>query len=112
MTDEEALLRLKQVNSVPNNNMKGLSNGSKIATDSNKNANGVQSSSASAVSTEDEKLQLVWRNIFIFIYLHIAALYGGYLWVSGQVMLKTFLWGELLLAWKISIVEQGGGGRT
>lgn len=39
-------------------------------------------------------LQIVYRNVLLFIYLHVAALYGAYLWVSGQVMLKTFLWGN------------------
>jgi len=40
------------------------------------------------------KLTIVWRNVAIFVYLHAAALYGAYLWLSGQVMWQTFLWGN------------------
>lgn len=40
-------------------------------------------------------VDLVWRNIILFTYLHSAALYGGYLWLSGEVMWQTFLWGML-----------------
>jgi hypothetical protein len=40
------------------------------------------------------KLDIVWRNVAIFVYLHLAALYGAYLWLSGQVMWQTFLWGN------------------
>lgn len=42
------------------------------------------------------KVDIVWRNIILFTYLHTAALYGGYLWVTGQVMWQTFLWGQNL----------------
>lgn len=38
---------------------------------------------------------IVWRNVILFLYLHSAALYGGYLWISGQVMWQTFLWGTV-----------------
>ncbi|CAG7732389.1 unnamed protein product [Allacma fusca] len=44
---------------------------------------------------DEEPLKLVWRNVFLFIYLHTAAFYGAYLWLSGQVMWQTFLWGFL-----------------
>lgn len=30
----------------------------------------------------DRKLQLVWRNVILFAYLHLAALYGGYLLIT------------------------------
>jgi stearoyl-CoA desaturase (delta-9 desaturase) len=46
--------------------------------------------------TEDSSnappLDIVWRNVFLFIYLHGAAAYGAYLWVKGEVMWQTFLW--------------------
>jgi hypothetical protein len=45
-------------------------------------------------SVEDDRLQIVWRNVILFIYLHGAAVYGGYLWLSGEVMWQTFLWGK------------------
>lgn len=32
---------------------------------------------------DDRKLQLVWRNVVLFAYLHIAALYGCYLAFSS-----------------------------
>jgi len=41
-------------------------------------------------------IQLVWRNIILYSYLHVAAIYGLYLFLSGQVMLQTVLWGLLL----------------
>lgn len=37
--------------------------------------------------------QIVWRNVFIFIYLHIAALYGLYYTITAA-QLKTLLWGK------------------
>ncbi|RVE52666.1 hypothetical protein evm_002785 [Chilo suppressalis] len=39
-------------------------------------------------SAEKRELKIVWRNVFIFLYLHIAALYGGYLFLTS-VMWKT-----------------------
>lgn len=42
----------------------------------------------------DAGVDIVWRNVILFAYLHTAALYGGYLWLSGQVMWQTFLWGN------------------
>lgn len=39
------------------------------------------------------KLQLVWRNIILFAYLHAAAVYGLYL-VFTSAMWKTNLFGE------------------
>jgi len=38
---------------------------------------------------------IVWRNVALFVYLHLAAVYGGYLLFTGQVMLPTFFWGVL-----------------
>lgn len=40
------------------------------------------------------RIDLVWRNIYLFIYLHIAAAYGLYLFVTGNVMWQTVIWGE------------------
>lgn len=42
------------------------------------------------------RIDLVWRNIYLFIYLHIAAAYGLYLFVTGQVMWQTVIWGEYI----------------
>lgn len=39
-------------------------------------------------------LEIVWRNVALFAYLHIAAVYGLYLFLTGQVMWQTFLWGR------------------
>ncbi len=40
------------------------------------------------------RIDLVWRNIYLFIYLHIAAAYGLYLLATGNVMWQTVIWGE------------------
>ncbi|XP_075222545.1 acyl-CoA Delta-9 desaturase-like [Lycorma delicatula] len=41
------------------------------------------------------KLQIVWRNVFLFIYLHIAAVYGAYLMFTSA-KLFTAVWAFLL----------------
>lgn len=51
-------------------------------------------------STVDNKpdkreLKLVWRNIILFIYLHMAGLYGAYLMFTSA-KLATSLWGVAL----------------
>ena len=55
---------------------------------------GDKSKLATKTDNIDEPLQLVWRNVLLFIYLHLAGLYGAWLWVSGQVMWQTFVWGK------------------
>lgn len=42
----------------------------------------------------DRKLQLVWRNIILFIYLHIVALYGLYICFTNAKW-TTLLFGKL-----------------
>ncbi|ODM96417.1 Acyl-CoA Delta(11) desaturase [Orchesella cincta] len=44
----------------------------------------------------DARVDIVWRNVALFTYLHLAAFYGGYLLITGQVMWQTFLWGVIL----------------
>lgn len=39
----------------------------------------------------EEYGQIVWRNIIIFAYLHVAALYGLYLAVTGKLVIYTTL---------------------
>lgn len=41
---------------------------------------------------ENRKPQLVWRNIILFGYLHLAALYGVYLMFTSA-RIYTSLWG-------------------
>lgn len=41
-----------------------------------------QNVSEKEVTPSDRKLQLVWRNILLFAYLHLAALYGAYLYFT------------------------------
>lgn len=89
-----------------------LSNGKPTSTLTNGVANGSASKRRGASETKNGKnevsklekevdmygqggVDIVWRNVILFAYLHTAALYGGYLWVSGQVMWQTFLWGKL-----------------
>jgi stearoyl-CoA desaturase (delta-9 desaturase) len=43
-----------------------------------------------------QRVDLVWRNIYLFIYLHIAAAYGLYLLVTGNVMWQTVIWAGLM----------------
>lgn len=38
---------------------------------------------------EKRKLKLVWRNILLFAYLHLAALYGAWLCLSSAKLLTT-----------------------
>lgn len=46
-------------------------------------------------------LQLVWRNIIIFVYVHLAAVYGAYL-LFTSAKLYTVIFGEYfnLLPWR------------
>lgn len=37
--------------------------------------------SAPVYKADNKAKQLVWRNIILFAYLHLAALYGGYLFL-------------------------------
>jgi hypothetical protein len=39
-------------------------------------------------------LEIVWRNIGLFIYLHVAAAAGLYFLFTGQVQWKTFAWSK------------------
>lgn len=39
--------------------------------------------------------QLVWRNIILFAYLHLAALYGGYLFIFSAKW-QTDIFGKLI----------------
>lgn len=40
--------------------------------------------------------QIVWRNVALFAYLHIAALYGAYLMLASA-KLATSIWGKFLI---------------
>jgi stearoyl-CoA desaturase (delta-9 desaturase) len=42
-----------------------------------------------------ERVQLIWRNIFLMIYLHLSAVYGAFLLVTGEMMWKTVAWSVL-----------------
>lgn len=44
----------------------------------------------------DRKVQLVWRNIILFAYLHLAAVYGLYLLFTSAKLL-TVVFGKLNL---------------
>jgi hypothetical protein len=39
-------------------------------------------------------IDLVWRNIMLYTYLHLAAVYGLFQLLTGQVMLQTIAWGN------------------
>jgi len=43
---------------------------------------------------EAPPVEIVWRNVALFVYLHMAGAYGGYLFLTGSVMWQTALWGE------------------
>lgn len=42
----------------------------------------------------NHKIRVVWRNVAIFLYLHVAALYGGYLLLTSAKLL-TIAFGRL-----------------
>ncbi|ODM95236.1 Acyl-CoA Delta(11) desaturase [Orchesella cincta] len=42
---------------------------------------------------EAPKLEIVWRNVIIMAYIHIAGTYGLYLWFSGQMLATTIVIG-------------------
>lgn len=44
-------------------------------------------------TADDRKLQLVWRNVILFAYLHIAALYGAFLFLTAAKW-QTDVFGE------------------
>ncbi|KAJ8919212.1 hypothetical protein NQ315_012200 [Exocentrus adspersus] len=47
---------------------------------------------ADVVKPSEHKLQLVWRNIIIFVYLHIVAVYGLYLmFTSAKILTSIFV---------------------
>jgi len=50
------------------------------------------------------RLEIVWRNVLVFVYLHIAAVYGGYL------MLTAAKW--YTVAWAVWLHLYGGFGIT
>ncbi len=78
----------------------GVSNGSaskrRGASESKNGKNEVAKSEKEVDMHGHAGVEMVWRNVILFAYLHTAALYGGYLWVSGQVMWQTFVWGKLI----------------
>lgn len=51
--------------------------------------------------------QLVWRNIILFAYLHVAALYGAYLFLFSAKW-QTDIFGKLIyiLSWCIILYKQ------
>lgn len=51
-------------------------------------------SNLSIRSAKSRKFEYVWRNIIVMALLHILALYGGWFVISGQMMLKTFIFGD------------------
>jgi len=40
-------------------------------------------------------VRIVWRNVILFANLHLAAAFGLYLFVTGNVMWQTVLWGKV-----------------
>jgi len=45
------------------------------------------------VEENEEKLEFVWRNVIIMLYIHIAGTYGLYIWFSGQLLYTTIILG-------------------
>lgn len=43
---------------------------------------------------ESRNYEIVWRNVVIMITLHAFAVFGAYLFLTGQVMWKTFVSSE------------------
>lgn len=53
----------------------------------------VQAIPEKQIIPSDRKIQLVWRNIIMFAYLHLAAIYGAYLYFTTAKW-ATVIWGE------------------
>jgi stearoyl-CoA desaturase (delta-9 desaturase) len=45
-----------------------------------------------AKPTEKYRRQIVWRNVILFVYLHLAAVYGAYLMLTSAKIITT-IWG-------------------
>ncbi|ODN03861.1 Acyl-CoA Delta(11) desaturase [Orchesella cincta] len=41
-------------------------------------------------------VDIVWRNVFLFVYLHVFSAYGLYLLFTGQVLWQTVIWTALI----------------
>jgi len=41
---------------------------------------------------EKYRRQIVWRNVMLFVYLHVAAVYGAYLMLTSAKIITT-VWG-------------------
>merc|ERR1712071_373555 len=46
-----------------------------------------QEDSASKDPSKEYRLEIVWRNVMVFVYLHVAAVYGLYLLLYGCISL-------------------------
>lgn len=44
---------------------------------------------------QEYKLQIVWRNVLLFAYLHLAAVYGAYLMIF-EAKWFTVAWSKIL----------------
>jgi stearoyl-CoA desaturase (delta-9 desaturase) len=53
------------------------------------------------------KRQIVWRNVMIFVVLHLAWVYGSWLFLSGQVKLLTIVWTVVLYHWNALGITAG-----
>ena len=54
----------------------------------------VKGSSDDVDDANSAKVQIVWRNIGLFVFLHSGALYGLFLCLTGQVMWQTAVFGK------------------
>jgi stearoyl-CoA desaturase (delta-9 desaturase) len=43
-------------------------------------------------------LEIIWRNVVVYIYLHLTALYGFYLCFTSATLTATLIWGKILIA--------------
>lgn len=68
---------------------------SRLAVTGARNASSA-SSQEDLLGNKQPPLQIVWRNVIVFIYLHAAALYGFYLCFTAA-KLATLAWSEFLL---------------
>lgn len=41
-------------------------------------------------SAEKRKLEIVWRNVTLFVFLHVGAVYGGYLFFTKAMWATKF----------------------
>lgn len=65
-------------------------------TESNGNVKTHQMTNGHSKGQQEYKLQIVWRNVAIFVFLHAGALYGLYLAITSAKLVTT-IFGNIII---------------